>query len=141
MEKFIECLKQKAWALANKELDNAANSFGFARIVPETVEKLNAECSDEAETFFMAFVFEMSQSCPDGRNEKSVGLARKLVSLGLESVNPNANYEVGLRVKTGQMHKTVMQQAAQLAFYFLDSKGLIPEEVKDCDTWWRMPLI
>ena len=62
MDKFIECLKQKAWALATKELGSAANSFGFARIVPETVEKLNAECSDEAETFFMAFVFEMSQS-------------------------------------------------------------------------------
>lgn len=141
MDKFIKCLKQKAWSLANKELDSAANSFGFARIVPETVEKLNAECPDEAETFFTAFVFEISQSCADGRNEKSVELARKLVSLGLESDSPSANYEVGMRVKTGQMHKTVMQQAAQLAFYFLDSKGLIPKEVKDCDTWWRMPLI
>lgn len=141
MERFIECLKEKAWALAAKELDCNANSFVFARIVPETTEKLNAECPDEAETFFIAFITQMAQSCPDGRNEKSVGLARKLMSLGLESVNPSANYEVGMRVKTGQMHKTVMQQAAQLAFYFLDSKGLIPEEVKDCDTWWRMPLI
>lgn len=70
-----------------------------------------------------------------------MGLARKLVSLGLESDSPNANYEIGMRVKTGHMHKTVMQQAAQLAFYFLDSKELIPSEVKDCDTWWRMPLI
>lgn len=141
MERFIECLKGQTWALATKELDSEANRFGFARIVPEVVEKINAECPDKAEMFFAAFVVEMAQSIPDGRNEKSVGLARKLVSLGLESHSPNANYEIGLRVRTGQMHKTVMQQAAQLAFYFLDTRGLIPEEVKDCDTWWRMPLI
>lgn len=141
MERFIECLKAKAWALATKELDSNANSFGFARIVPETVEKLNAECPDEAETFFTAFITQMAQSCPDGRNEKSVDIARKLVLLGIESDSPNANYEVGMRVRTGNMHKTVMQQAAQLAFFFLDSKGLIPEEIKDCKTWWRMPLI
>lgn len=141
MEKFIECLKAKAWALATKELDSNANCFGFARTVPETVERLNAECPDEAETFFTAFITQMSQSCPDGRNEKSVGIARKLVLQGVESDNPNANYEVGMRVRTGNMHKTVMQQAAQLAFYFLDSKGLVPDEIKDCNTWWRMPLI
>lgn len=141
MEKFIEALKQKAWALANKELDLTANRFGFARVVPEAVEALSTECPDEAETFFTAFVVEMAQSIPDGRNEKSVGLARRLVSLGLESDSPNANYEIGLRVRTGQMHKTVMQQAAQLAFYYLDTRGRIPEEVKNCDTWWRMPLI
>ncbi len=141
MERFIECLKAKAWALATKELDSEANSFVFARIVPDTVEKLNAECPDEAETFFTAFITQMAQSCPDGRNEMSVGIARKLVLLGIESDSPNANYEVGMRVRTGNMHKTVMQQAAQLAFYFLDSKGLVPEEIKDCKTWWRMPLI
>lgn len=141
MEKFIECLKAKAWALATKELDSNANCFGFARTVPETVERLSAECPDEAETFFTAFITQMAQSCPDGRNEKSVGIARKLVLLGVESDNPNANYEVGMRVRTGNMHKTVMQQASQLAFYFLDSKGLVPDEIKDCNTWWRMPLI
>lgn len=141
MDTFIEQLKANAWALATKELDSNANCFGFARIVPETAEKLNAECPDEAVTFFKAFTLQMAQSFPDGRNEKSVGVARKLVGLGLESTNLAANYEVGLRVKTGLMHKTVMQQAAQLAFYFLDSKGLIPDEIKDCDTWWRMPLI
>lgn len=141
MERFIECLKEKAWALAAKELDINANSFVFARIVPETVEKLNAECPDEAETFFRAFIASMAQSCEDGRNEKSVGIARRLVLLGLESDNTNANYEVGMRVRTGNMHKTVMQQAAQLAFCFLDSKGLVPDELKDCETWWRMPLI
>lgn len=141
MERFIECVKAKAWALAAKELDCKANSFGFARIVPETVEKLNDECPDEAETFFTAFITQMAQSCPDGRNEISVGIARKLVLLGLECENPNANYEVGMRVRTGNMHKTVMQQAAQLAFYFLDSKGIVPDEIKDCDSWWRMPLI
>ena len=141
MERFIEYLKAKMWALATKELDIEANSFVFARTVPETVEKLDAECPDEAETFFTAFITQMAQSCPDGRNEKSVGIARKLVLLGLESDSPNANYEVGMRVRTGNMHKTVMQQAAQLAFCFLDSKGLIPDEIKDCDTWWRMPLI
>lgn len=141
MEKFIECLKAKAWALATKELDSNANCFGFARTVPETVERLNAECPDEAETFFTAFITQMAQSCPDGRNEKSVGIARKLVLLGIESDNSNANYEVGMRVRTGNMHKTVMQQAAQLAFCFLDSKGLVPDEIKDCNTWWRMPLI
>lgn len=141
MDSFIQCLKSEAWSLAANNLDRNANCFGFARIVPETAEKLNAECPDEAVTFFKAFILQMAQSFPDGRNEKSVGIARKLVGLGLESVNLAANYEVGLRVKTGLMHKTVMQQAAQLAFYFLDSKGLIPDEIKDCDTWWRMPLI
>lgn len=141
MEKFIEYLKANAWALATKELDIEANSFVFARTVPETVEKLNEECPDEAETFFTAFIDQMAQSCPDARNEKSVGIARRLVLLGLESDSPNANYEVGMRVRTGNMHKTVMQQAAQLAFCFLDSKGLVPDEIKDCKTWWRMPLI
>lgn len=141
MDKFIEALKQKTWAIANKELDSTANCFGFARIVPETVDKLTSECPEEAEVFFTAFVLAMAQRMPDGRSEKSIGFARRLVLAGLEGLNDKTDYEVGLRIKTGQMHPTVMQQAAQLAFYFLDTRGKVPAGLKDCDTWWRMPLI
>lgn len=144
MEKFIEYLKARAYALATKELDSEANSFGFARRVPEIAQAIeDAQAGEEAYNFSVAFVLAMAQRYPDGRDEKSIGLAKKLIAsgLGLEEGQEGILKEVSLRVVRGSMHPTVMQQAAQLAFYFLDSKGLIPAEVKDCDTWWRMPLI
>lgn len=144
MERFIECLKQKAWALATKELDSEANSFGFSRRVPEIAQQLeDAEVGEEAYNFSVAFVLAMAQRYPDGRDEKSIGLAKKLIAsgLGLEEGQEGILKEVSLRVVRGSMHPTVMQQAAQLAFYILDSNGAVPAELKDCETWWRMPLI
>lgn len=144
MEKFIECLKARAYALATKELDSEANSFGFARRVPEIAQEIeDAQVGEEAYNFSVAFVLAMAQRYPDGRDEDSIGLAKKLIAsgLGLEEGQEGILKEVSLRVVKGSMHPTVMQQAAQLAFYILDSNGMVPEELKDGDTWWRMPLI
>lgn len=141
MEKFIEALGRQAWADANRELDSSANCFGYARHVPEYAAQLDATYPEEAETFFTAFIKSVSTRYPDGRCEDSVALARKIVLGGLGEGDPRANYEVNLRIGSGQMHPTVMQQAAQLAFYYLDSKGYVPDELKTSDTWWRMPLI
>ena len=144
MEKFIEALKQRAWAQAAKELDSEANSFGFARRVPDVAQQVeDAQVGEEAYNFSVAFVLAMAQRYPDGRDEKSIGLAKKLIAsgLGLEEGQEEVLKEVSLRVVRGSMHPTVMQQAAQLAFYILGSNGAVPDEIKDCDTWWRMPLI
>lgn len=144
MEKFIECLKNRAYALATKELDSLANSFGFGRKVPDMVQAIeDAGVGEEAYNFSVAFVLAVAQRYPDGRCEQSVGIAKKLIAngLGLEEDQQGILKEVSLRVVGGSMHPTVMQQAAQLAFYFLDTTGNIPSEVKDCKSWWRMPLI
>lgn len=144
MEKFIEYLKERAWSMATKELDSAANSFGFARRVPEIAQAIeDAQVGEEAYNFSVAFVLAMTQRYPDGRDEKSIGLAKKLIDsgLGLEEGQEGILLEVSLRVVRGSMHPTVMQQAAQLAFYILDSNGAVPDELKEDSSWWKMPLI
>lgn len=144
MEKFIEYLKQKAYALATAELDKLANSFTFRRDVPEIAQAIeDAQVGEEAYNFSVAFVLAMAQRYPDGRDEKSIGLAKKLIEcgLGLEDEHVGILREVSLRVIQGSMHPTVMQQAAQLAFYILDSNGAVPEDIKADSSWWKMPLI
>ena len=144
MEKFIEYLKQKAYALATAELDKLANSFSFRRDVPEIAQAIeDAQVGEEAYNFSVAFVLAMAQRYPDGRDEKSIGLAKKLIEcgLGLEEGQEEILKEVGLRVVRGSMHPTVMQQASQLAFYILDSNEAVPDSIKEDDRWWIMPLI
>lgn len=144
MEKFIECLEARAYALATKELDSLANNFGFASRVPKIAQEIeDAQVGEEAYNFSVAFVLAMAQRYPDGRDEKSIGLAKKLIAsgLGLEEGQEGILKEVSLRIVRGSMHPTVMQQAAQLAFYILDSNGAVPEELKEGSAWWRMPLI
>lgn len=144
MEKFYDYLKEKAWMLACKTLDSAANSFGFARQVPDIVQEIeNRQLGEEAYTFFAAFVTATAQRYPDGRCEKSVGIAKQIIEAGMLDMDgtENAVREVGVKVIGGSMHPTVMQQAAQLAFYFLDTAGAVPAELKEDNYWWRMPLI
>lgn len=141
MEKVLEALQRRAWADANREFDLSANRFGYARHVPEWAAQLDDCCPEAAEVFFLAFVEAIARRFPDGRDEESIGLAKKIVAAGVTCPNQQAFYEVNLRIGSGQMHPTVMQQAAQLAFYYLDAKGYVPDELKTSDTWWRMPLI
>ena len=144
MDKFIECLKEESYSLAAKELDREANSFTFGRRVPEIAQQIeDAQVGEEAYKFSVAFVLAMAQRYPDGRDERSIELAKKLIAsgLGLEEGQAGILKEVSLRVVRGSMHPTVMQQAAQLAFYILDSNGAVPEELKEDSAWWRMPLI
>ena len=144
MEKFIEYLKQKAYALATAELDKLANSFSFRRDVPVIAQAIeDAQAGEEAYNFSVAFVLAMAQRYPDGRDEKSIGLAKKLIEcgLGLEEGQEGILKEVSLRVVGASMHPTVMQQAAQLAFYILDSNEAVPDSIKEDDRWWIMPLI
>jgi hypothetical protein len=141
--KFLEYLKAKAYAMANQELDSIANCFGFAREVPEIAEAMREQAPDEAQNFCIAFVVALSQKVPDGRNEDCVRMAKRLVlaGVGLEEDQGGILYEVGGRIRTGYMHPTVMQQAAQLVFYYLDQDGMVPEDIKVDSRWWRMPLI
>lgn len=144
MEKFIEYLKQKAYALATAELDKLANSFSFRRDVPVIAQAIeDAQVGEEAYNFSVAFVLAMAQRYPDGRDEKSIGVAKKLIEcgLGLEEGQEGILKEVSLRVVGGSMHPTVMQQAAQLAFYILDSNEAVPDSIKEDSAWWVMPLI
>lgn len=144
MEKFIECLKDRAYSLATKELDCRANSFGFGRKVPEIAQAIeDAEAGEQAYNFSVAFIQAMSERYPDGRCEKSVNLAKKLIAsgVGLEEDQGGILREVSLRVVGGSMHPTTMQQAAQLAFYILDANGEVPEVLKEDSSWWKMPLI
>ena len=144
MEKFIEYLKQKAYALATAELDKLANSFTFRRDVPVIAQAIeDAQVGEEAYNFSVAFVLAMAQRYPDGRDEKSIGVAKKLIAsgLGLEEGQEGILKEVSLRVVGASMHPTVMQQAAQLAFYILDSNEAVPDSIKEDSAWWRMPLI
>ena len=140
---FIKYLKEKAYAMANQELDRIANCFGFAREVPELAEAMREQAPDAAQNFCTAFVVALSEKVPDGRNEACVRKAQHLVlhGVGLEEDQGGILYEVGGRIRTGYMHPTVMQQAAQLAFYYLDLCGEVDEELKGDDRWWRMPLI
>lgn len=141
--KFLEYLKAKAYAMANQELDSIANCYGFARQVPEIAEAMREQAPDEAQNFCIAFVVALSQKRPDGRNEICVRMAQRLVLAGVELEEDQGGilYEVGGRIRTGYMHPTVMQQAAQLVFYYLDGDGVVPEDVKVDSKWWRMPLI
>lgn len=141
--KFLEYLKAKAYAMANQELDSIANCFGFAREVPEIAEAMREQAPDEAQNFCIAFVVALSQKHPDGRNEDCVRMAKRLVLAGVELEEDRGGilYEVGGRIRTGYMHPTVMQQAAQLVFYYLDGDGMVPEDIKVDSRWWRMPLI
>lgn len=144
MEKFIEYLKRKAYALATAELDKLANSFSFRRDVPVIAQAIeDAQAGEEAYNFSVAFVLAMAQRYPDGRDEKSIGVAKKLIAsgLGLEEGQEGILKEVSLRVVGASMHPTVMQQAAQLAFYILDSNEAVPDSIKEDDRWWIMPLI
>lgn len=144
MEKFIEYLKQKAYALATAELDKLANSFSFRRDVPVIAQAIeDAQVGEEAYNFSVAFVLAMAQRYPDGRDEKSIGVAKKLIAsgLGLEKGQEGILKEVSMRVVGASMHPTVMQQAAQLAFYILDSNEAVPDSIKEDSAWWRMPLI
>lgn len=144
MDKFTECLKNKEYAMASKELEESANCFGFAKKVPDMVQDIeNAEAGEEAYTFCVAFIIAMSKRYPDGRCEGSVGFARRLLESGLELNDDTANAyrEVERRVVGCSMHPTVMQQAAQFVFYFLDTVGAVPGELKENRSWWRMPLI
>lgn len=144
MEKFIEYLKQKAYALATAELEKLANSFTFKRDVPVIAQAIeDAQAGEEAYNFSVAFVLAMAQRYPDGRDEKSIELAKKLIAsgLGLEEGQEGILKEVSLRVVGASMHPTVMQQAAQLAFYILDSNEAVPDSIKEDDRWWIMPLI
>ena len=144
MDKFIECLKEESYSLAAKELDREANSFTFGRRVPEIAQQIeDAQVGKEAYNFSVAFVLAMVQRYPDGRDEKSIGLAKKIIAsgLGLGEIPERVLKEVSLRVVGASMHPTVMQQAAQLAFYILDLNGAVPEELKEDRSWWRMPLI
>ena len=140
---FIAYLKAKAYAMANRELDGIANVYGFAREVPEIAEAMREQAPDAAQNFCTAFVVALSQKVPDGRNEDCVRMAKRLVLAGveLEEDQEGILFEVGGRIRTGYMHPTVMQQAAQLVFYYLDGDGMVPDSLKVDSKWWRMPLI
>lgn len=142
-EQFLEYLAARAYAMANKELDSIANVYGFAREVPEIAQAMREQAPDQALAFCTAFVVALSQKNPDGRNEMCVRVARRLVLHGVELEEDQGGvlFEVGGRIRTGYMHPTVMQQAAQLAFYYLDQEGMVPDNIKDDSKWWRMPLI
>lgn len=147
-EKFIEYVKDGAYALACMRLDRIANSFGFSRAVPKIVEQLYEQCPENAEYFCMAFVIAVAKRYADGRCVKSVETAKLLLTAGWEQNAAGvkeALAQIELRVTGGSMHPTVMQQAAQVAFCYLNECGLVnpiknnPElELRD---WWRMPLI
>lgn len=144
MDKFIDYLKQGAWAAAAGELDKMANSFSFRRDVPVIAQAIeDAQVGEEAYTFSVAFVLAIARRSVDGRCEKSHFVAKQLIEggLGLQPDQVNVLREVQLKVVDNWMHPTVMQQAAQLAFFILDSNGAVPEDIKADERWWVMPLI
>lgn len=83
----------------------------------------------------------MSKRCADGRCERSVELAQELAKRDLAFENFCAEREVEMQVVGHSMHPTVMQQAAQLAFYYLDIRGLVSSSLKGDKSWWMMPTI
>lgn len=141
---FIEYLKAKAYAMANKELEGIANAYGFHREVPEIAQAMREQAPDQATAFCTAFVVALSRKVPDGRNEDCVRMAQRLVlsGVGIEEDQEGVLFEVGGRIRSGQMHPTVMQQAAQLVFYYLDGDGMVSDDIKGgLRDWYRMPLI
>lgn len=149
MDKFVEAIKEGNWSQATVIIDSEANSFSFARCVPEVAEQLVA-VGENATAYCKAFLSAISLRYPDGRCEKSVGIAQTVIDNDVDTwtiddsksgVQRKVMLEGMTRISSGSMHPTVMQQAAQLIFYYLDLVGLIPDVVKDCKTWWRMPLI
>lgn len=140
MEVFVQAIADGNYDLAIMELESKANCFGFYHDVPKIAEALELYPINAIE-FSTAFLKAMVQRFPDGRDEKSIGIAKEF----LEQVNPTTGMEADValrrRIVGASMHPTVMQQAAQLAFYVLGQFNLVPESIRVCDTWWRMPLI
>lgn len=144
MEKFLTALKDKAWALATGQLETLANSFSFRREVPKVYEAAEAQqLGEELYLFSVAFVLAIAQRHPDGRNEKCVGLAKQFVTDGLGIAKEDVDALLGVEhhLAATWMHPTVMQQAAQLAFYTLAQAGTVPTIVSEDKQWWTMPLI
>lgn len=140
MEKFIQAIVDRDFETATKELEGMANSFGFYHEVPEIAEALEPYRADAVE-FCGAFLKAMVQRYPDGRDEKSIGIAKTILDeITLES-SRQADSAVRSRIVEASMHPTVMQQAAQLVFCVLGQYEMIPERLKTYRDWWRMPLI
>lgn len=140
MEVFVQAVADGNYDLAIMELESKANCFGFYHDVPKIAEALEPYPENAVE-FCGAFLKAMAQRYPDGRDEKSIGIAKAI----LDEIDIPTGYDADRAVRTkivgGSMHPTVMQQAAQLVFYVLAQLAVIPESFKVCDTWWRMPLI
>ena len=140
MEKFIQAIADADFETATKELEGMANSFGFYHKVLEIAEALGPYRANAVE-FCGAFLKAMVQRYPDGRDEKSIGVAKTLLDEVTIESSRQADQAVRSRIVDASMHPTVMQQAAQVAFYFLDQQGMVPERLKPYKDWWRMPLI
>lgn len=135
MEKFIKCLKNRKFQEATYALKVDANRFGYTSLVPDKVSKLQIECLSEAEEWSVAFIKALAaKPYVDGRCEKCVNTAKMLVYAGLTLEDSDAKIELY------DLHPTIMQQMAQVAFLFVETIGIIkyPSENKD---WWKMPLI
>ena len=163
MNKITEMLKEGNYAAAATALEGQANSFTFGRDVLGIVEELEKECRDEAILFTSSLVAAAAQRYPDGRCETSVGWCNELnpkdllaeadlrVSSDVKGSSVLAYNELMRKVVRNSMHPTVMQQALQIAFLFLQRNQLVPESFieahvkneygQEKDRWWRMPLI
>ena len=140
MEKFIQAIADADFETATKELEGMANCFGFYHRVLEIAEALEPYRANAVE-FCGAFLKTMVQRYPDGRDEKSIGIAKSILDEVTIESSREADSAVRSRIVEASMHPTVMQQAAQVVFYFLDQQGMVPDRLKPYKDWWRMPLI
>lgn len=140
MEKFIQAIADRDFDTATKELENIANCFGFYHKVPELVDALQP-CWVNAVEYCNAFLKAMAQRYPDGRDEKSIGIAKAILDEVDVASSRESDIAVRSRIVGGSMHPTVMQQAAQVVFCVLGKQGTIPAHLMPYKDWWRMPLI
>lgn len=163
MNKITEMLKEGNYAAATTALEEQANSFTFGREVQCIVEEMEQECVSESILFTSSLVAAAAKRYPDGRCETSVGWCNELnptdllaeadlrVGSDVKGSQVLAYNEVMQKVVRNSMHPTVMQQALQVAFLFLQRNQLVPESFIEAhveneygnekDRWWRMPLI
>lgn len=143
IQKFIECLQKRAYALSLKELEVDARNFGFKRIVPNYVFAMQNQCPKEAYQFSASFVLNLADlDYVDGRGEASYQTAQKIADYFRDrcDVSTDIILEMSYKIQSGAIHPTIRQQMASVAFAFLDNIALRDTYSLDPD-WWIMPLI
>lgn len=143
IQKFIECLQKRAYALSLKELEIRASYFGFWRSVPELCAKMHEECENEAYQFSAAFVLNLADlDYVDGRGEASYQTAQKIADYFRDrcDVSTDIILEMSHKIQSGAIHPTIRQQMAQVAFAFLDC-SVLRDTYNLKPTWWIMPTI
>ena len=137
MNNFIAFLRAEIYWEATRYLADLADGFEFSGTVPAVCRVMQTYCPREAEIWSIAYIHALANKFYINlENERSVQVAKKLVDTGaIEDLDIDVSFDFHF------LKQELIQQIAQVAFYYVSLIGLLPEHINENPNWWVMPRI